>query len=92
MEFDGEIDEDGNVIRVPEEMTFDPVVIPNEANLSLKDGLPRNTIVQVNMILDKKQGLTAAVVLVPYIGVDLKPDFGFDELKPKKDEENEEGE
>lgn len=92
LEFDGEIDEDGNVIRVPEEMTFDPVVIPNEANLSLKDGLPRNTIVQVNMILDKKQGLTAAVVLVPYIGVDLKPDFGFDELKPKKDEENEEGE
>ena len=39
--------------------------------------LPRNTHVIVNMTLSQSE-LTAVVELVPYIGVELKPSFGFD--------------
>lgn len=70
--------------------TYGPVELPNLSSL------PRNTIVQVDMTLDKIKDLSAVVTLVPYIGVDLEPDFGFDDLKPKTEEnteeDNEEGE
>lgn len=62
-------DKDGKWIE-GSEYTFGPATLPN---LSL---LPRNTHVKVAINIWKYH-ITAAVTLVPYIGVDLEPSFGF---------------
>lgn len=69
-----DVDSDGKKVEVLS--TFDPVQLPN---LPL---LPRNTHVKVNMSLTDGI-LMLQVDLVPYIGIDLEPVFGFDELIPK---------
>lgn len=56
--------------------TFEAVKLPN---LPI---LPRNTHVVVNIKVNQSE-VEAVVELVPYIGVTLKPEFGFDNLKPK---------
>ncbi|MDE6085246.1 MAG: hypothetical protein K2G40_02435 [Muribaculaceae bacterium] len=62
-------DADGNID--PETIhTFDPVALPN---LPI---LPRNTVVKINARI-WRDPLTMTVELVPYIGVTLKPTFGF---------------
>ena len=48
--------------------------------------LPRNTHVIVNMTLSQSE-LTAVVELVPYIGVELKPSFGFPIPDPEPEQE-----
>lgn len=60
---------DGN-IATETIYTFDPVPLPN---LPL---LPRNTIVKINARI-WRDPLKMTVELVPYIGVTLKPSFGF---------------
>lgn len=69
-----DVDSDGKKVEVLS--TFNPVQLPN---LPL---LPRNTHVKVNIALTDGV-LMLQVDLVPYIGIDLKPIFGFDELIPK---------
>ena len=43
---------------------------------------PRNTFVKVNFTM-KENDLSAQVDVVPYIGVELKPIFGFTQINPK---------
>lgn len=69
-----DVDSDGKKVEVLS--TFNPVQLPN---LPL---LPRNTHVKVNIALTDGV-LMLQVDLVPYIGIDLEPIFGFDELIPK---------
>lgn len=57
------------------EYTFDEVQMPNLPSF------PRNTFVKV-LLNFKDYQLTGSVDLVPYVGVELKPEFGFDEIVP----------
>ena len=43
-------------------------------------GMPRNTHVYVDFEFRNYSELNAAVTLVPYIGINLNPPFGFDNL------------
>ncbi len=62
-------DKDGNWID-ESEYTFDPVALPNLG------ALPRNTIVKIKAAI-WRDPLKITVELVPYVGVTLKPSFGF---------------
>lgn len=57
------------------ESTDDDYTFP-EVNLPNLPELPRNTHVVIYITINKAE-LTATVELVPYIGVDLEPSFGF---------------
>lgn len=67
-----------NEDNTTEILTFEPKELNN-----LAYSLPRNSIVQVNMKILNRE-LLCSVTLVPYIGVELDPGFGFEVLRPKK--------
>lgn len=59
--------------KEPEESVFDYVELPNLPNF------PRNTHVKVYITFSDRK-FKALVDVVPYIGVDLKPEFGFGDI------------
>ncbi len=77
-----DLDEEGNPIK---EVLSDISL----TNMMPNGGFPRNTHVLV-ILTPGDHSLTATATLVPYIGVELNPEFGFEDLKPAKDSEESE--
>ncbi|MDE6794938.1 MAG: hypothetical protein K2J63_06495 [Muribaculaceae bacterium] len=53
---------------------FEPKELENLSSI------PRNTIVKVNFKIGNRELIETIVTLVPYISIDLKPGFGFEDL------------
>lgn len=53
---------------------FEPKELENLSSI------PRNTIVKVNFKIGNRELIETVVTLVPYISIDLKPEFGFEDL------------
>lgn len=85
---DEEVQGDTNVDEATGETDESDTSDPHETVISvpldnLPYGLPRNTHVMI-IISPGTHTLEATAVLVPYIGVDLEPDFGFNTLVPSE--------
>lgn len=68
-------------------LSFDGETFTSPVTLPNLNALPRNTHVEV-VITIKSHSYDASVTLVPYIGVDLTPDFGFNDLDPSNKNSN----
>lgn len=77
---------EGNRFSIDVEVVFDGentdnTVVYKDVAMPNLPSFPRNTFVKVNFVMKGHQ-LNAQVDVIPYIGVELNPIFGFNQIKP----------